>query len=162
MTWAVTGGVLTGVLVFGTLAASERQGGGRDGRPIEAPARPLAWSPVPLDFRSDPPRVENFRVRLLGRPSPQTKAVLLVSFAQDGGLRGCVDPGIDERTVELNDAGQGGDERAGDGIFSGAFTYDAPPSRTTVACGSRPDPAGRQLADAPAHERSRPDRAVTD
>lgn len=92
---------------------------------IDGPERPHPRSDVRHSLREVPPPTEKVALKLLGEPSARTKALLMVNFGKDERLPRMLEFEFEQQRVQLNDAGQGGDERAGDGTFSGALVFDA-------------------------------------
>jgi hypothetical protein len=83
-----------------------------------APARvstDLAWSP---------PAVEAATIQALERETPAGNAVLEVRFERDKRLGRTVPIYPDGERVLLRDDGQGGDAKAGDGVFSAVVKFD--------------------------------------
>jgi hypothetical protein len=78
------------------------------------------------EFNVDPPDVESISVKLLEKPTREGNALLKVRYAKYDVARigRAVPIQLEKRQVTLRDDGQGGDEKAEDGIFSAVVDFD--------------------------------------
>src|SRR5688572_28776863 len=90
--------------------------------PPEEPAEPPVVNGRGL--RRDPPQVQSMEAMLLDKGTSEGNALLMVRFAQSGGLPASVTADPDGRRVLLRDDGKGGDVKAQDGLFSAVFRLD--------------------------------------
>ena len=98
---------------------------------VQAPAQMYA-----RDFAGDPPDVESISVKLLDKQTSDGNALLKVRYAREEQARlgRQVTIQLERRSVILRDDGQGGDEKAADGIFSGVVGSELWMC-STVTCG---------------------------
>jgi hypothetical protein len=78
------------------------------------------------DLSVDPPDVESISIKLLDRQSPEGNALLKVRYVKSERERigRQVPVQLERRQVILRDDGQGGDEKADDGIYSAVVDFD--------------------------------------
>lgn len=92
--------------------------------PATAQTQTLSASSL-LSFLNSPPLVERATIRLLEDPSDATPTLLQVLFAKDERIEKSVTLTLDDEPITLTDDGTGGDEKAGDGVFSAVIHFDA-------------------------------------
>jgi hypothetical protein len=78
------------------------------------------------ELNIDPPDVESISVKLLEKPTSEGNALLKVRYAkyEKGRIGRAVPIQLERRQVTLRDDGQGGDEKADDGVFSAVVDFD--------------------------------------
>lgn len=97
---------------------------GRQPAVTQTPAPPLTAQIPGRDLRADPPVVEELAVKALDDVTGVGNAQLLVQFAREEKLPRQFAVRVEDRVVTLHDDGEGGDDKAQDGIFSAIAPVD--------------------------------------